>query len=56
MNLLALHIGDEVDIKIKDRNLLIQIPEKQEKNLDKIINNVFERRHSAYQQLAKGAS
>jgi len=58
MKLLAIHIGDEVDIRVKDRKLIIQASDDilREQKLKEVTNNVFERRKSAYQQLAKGVS
>jgi antitoxin component of MazEF toxin-antitoxin module len=58
MKLLAIQIGDEVDIRVKDRKLIIQPSDdilREQKLLD-VTSNVFERRKSAYQQLAKGVS
>ncbi len=58
MKLLAIQIGDEVDIRVKDRKLIIQPSDdilREQKLLD-VTSNVFERRKSAYLQLAKGVS
>ncbi|MEN8218918.1 MAG: hypothetical protein ABFS56_21610 [Pseudomonadota bacterium] len=57
MKLLAIHIGDEVDVKIEKNNLIIQLDDfAREQKLKKVTTNVFERRKSAYQKLAKGVS
>ncbi len=58
MKLLAVHIGDEVEIRLENRNIIIQASDEilREQKLKKVTNNVFERRKSAYQKLAKGVS
>ena len=55
MKLLANRIGDEVEIRLKDRNIIIQPLDEisREQKLKKVTNDVFERRKSAYQKLAK---
>ncbi len=58
MKLLAIHIGDEVEIRREDRNIIIQASDEilRQQKLKKVTNDVFERRKSAYQKLAKGVS
>jgi len=57
MKLLAIHIGDEVDVIIENNNIIIQLDDfSREQKLKKVTTNVFERRKSAYQKLAKGVS
>ena len=57
MKLLAIHIGDEVDIRVADGKIIIQ-PSSEgmlpEQKLKEVTSRVFEHRKSAYQQLAKG--
>ncbi len=58
MKLLAIHIGDEVEIRREDRNIIIQPSDEilRQQKLKEVTNDVFERRKSAYQKLAKGVS
>lgn len=58
MKSLAIHIGDEVEIRREDRNIIIQASDEilRQQRLKEVTNDVFERRKSAYHKLAKGVS
>ena len=49
--------GDEVDVSVEGRTLVFRAPDEAERarKIDAATNDVFERRRSAYEELAKGA-
>ena len=57
LNSLGLNIGDEVNINVVDNKLILRALDdlEREQKLQTITDDLFERRQSAYQQLAKGA-
>lgn len=57
LDTLGVDAGDEVDVTIVDRTLILRPLDEVEraKKLDDATRNVFERRQTAYEELAKGA-
>lgn len=55
---LGINAGDEVDLSVVDRTLILRPLDEVERarKIEDAINTVFERRKSAYEQLAKGAA
>jgi AbrB family looped-hinge helix DNA binding protein len=53
---LGINAGDEVDLSVVDGTLILRPLEEAERarKIDHATNAVFERRKSAYEQLAKG--
>ena len=53
---LGINAGDEVDLSVVDGTLILRPLEETERarKIDEATNTVFERRKSAYVQLAKG--
>ncbi len=53
---LGVNVGDEVDVSIVDRTLILRPLDEVEraKKIDAATSIVFERRRSAYEELAKG--
>jgi putative addiction module antidote len=51
---LGLKVGDEIDMAIVERALILRPLDEAEREIDDTTNDVFERRKSAYEQLAKG--
>ncbi|MEW6131279.1 MAG: AbrB/MazE/SpoVT family DNA-binding domain-containing protein [Acidobacteriota bacterium] len=53
---LGIKAGDEVDLAIIDRTLILRPLEEAERvlKIEQVTDTVFERRKSAYEQLAKG--
>jgi len=56
LSALGIKVGDRVDLSLVGRQLLVQSLEdaKQRERLQAIVDDVFERRRSAYEQLASG--
>ena len=53
---LGINAGDEVDLSVVDGTLILRPLEEVERarEIEDVTNTVFERRKSAYEQLAKG--
>ena len=53
---LGINAGDEVDLSVVDRTLILRPLEEAERarKIEQVTDTVFERRKSAYEQLAKG--
>jgi antitoxin component of MazEF toxin-antitoxin module len=53
---LGINAGDEVDLSVVDRTLILRPLDEAERTqrIEDAITTVIERRHSAYEQLAKG--
>jgi antitoxin component of MazEF toxin-antitoxin module len=56
LNRIDVHIGDEVDVSIVGHTLMVRSLDEVERHqqLETVLEDVFERRKSAYQQLAEG--
>ncbi|MDM8541676.1 hypothetical protein QUF90_11370 [Desulfococcaceae bacterium HSG9] len=56
LNLLGIEFGDEVEVSVQDRKLVIRSLNKIERQrmIEKAVDDVFKRRESAYQRLAEG--
>jgi antitoxin component of MazEF toxin-antitoxin module len=54
---LGVAIGDEVDISVVDRTLILRPLDEatRARAIEAATTSTFERRHSAYEELAKGA-
>lgn len=52
---LNIHIGDNVDVAVIDHTLVLRslVEAERQQQLDTVIDTVFTRRQSAYQQLAQ---
>ncbi|MCI0485212.1 MAG: hypothetical protein L0229_01165 [Blastocatellia bacterium] len=57
LDTLGIDDGDEVDVSIVDRTLILRPLDEVERaqKIDAITKSVFERRKTAYEELAKGA-
>ena len=53
---LGINAGDEVDLSVVDRTLILRPLDEAERarKIEDITGTIFERRKSAYEQLAKG--
>ena len=56
LSALGIKVGDNVDLSLVGRQLLVQSAQeaKAREQLNAIVDDVFERRRTAYEQLAKG--
>ncbi len=56
LNLLGIGLGDEVDVSISDRELVIRPRNELERRrmIEKATDNVFSRRESVYRRLDEG--
>ncbi|HVF87653.1 MAG TPA: hypothetical protein VM866_08675 [Pyrinomonadaceae bacterium] len=54
---IGISIGDEVDVSVVNRTLILRSLDEAERarKIDAATDAVFERRRSAYEELAKGA-
>lgn len=54
---LGINIGDEVDVSVVDRTLILRSLDEAERarKIDAATKTVFENRRSAYEELARGA-
>lgn len=57
LELIGVRLGDEVEMTVENKKLIVSLPdeeaERQEK-IEKAMQDVFQRRSSVYQKLAKG--
>jgi antitoxin component of MazEF toxin-antitoxin module len=53
---LGVNDGDDIDVSVVDRTLVLRSLEKAEraKKIEAVTKSVFDRRQSAYEELAKG--
>jgi len=53
---LGVNAGDEVDLSVVDRTLIVRSLDEAERarKIENAITDIFKRRSSAYEQLAKG--
>jgi len=58
LELIGVHVGDELDIEVVDRKLILRPLNEveREQKLKSTTEAIFERRKSAYQRLAEGSS
>jgi putative addiction module antidote len=57
LDMMGVKAGDEIDLSVVDRTLIVRSLDEVERarKIDDITDAVFERRKSAYEELAKGA-
>ena len=57
LDMMGVNDGDEIDVSIVDRTLILRSLDEAERaqKIGAATENVFERRRSAYEELAKGA-
>lgn len=57
LDLMGVDAGDEVDVSVVDRTLILRPLDEVERaqKIDAAARSAFERRQSAYEELAKGA-
>ena len=57
LDMMGVAVGDEVDVSVVDRTLIVRPLDEAERarRVDAATAEVFERRRSAYEELAKGA-
>ena len=58
LNLLGIGLGDEVEVSVADRRLVVRSRNESERQrmIEKATDNVFRCRESVYQRLAEGVS
>ena len=58
LNLLGIGLGDEVEVSVADRRLVVRSRNESERQhmIEKATDNVLRRRESVYQRLAEGVS
>ncbi len=58
LNLLGISFGDEVEVSVADRKLVVRLPDEPERQrmVEKASDSVFRRRESVYRRLAEGVS
>ncbi len=57
LDMMGVNDGDEIDVSVVDRTLILRPLDEAERaqKIETATKNVFERRRSAYEELAKGA-
>jgi len=57
LDMMGVKAGDEIDLSVVDRTLIVRSLDEAERarKIDDITDAVFERRKSAYEELAKGS-
>jgi putative addiction module antidote len=57
LDMMGVKAGDEIDLSVVDRTLIVRSLDEVERarKIDDITDAVFERRKSAYEELAKGS-
>ena len=57
LDMMGVEEGDEIDLSVVDRTLIVRPLDEAERagKIDAVTKAVFERRKSAYEELAKGA-
>jgi len=57
LDVMGVKVGDEIDVSVVDRTLILRSLEEAERarKVDAATKDIFERRRSAYEELAGGA-
>lgn len=57
LNKLGVDAGDEIDVSVVDRTLILRSVEEAERaqKIEAVTKSIFNRRKTAYEELAKGA-
>lgn len=57
LNTLGVDAGDEIDVSVVDRTLILRSVEEAERaqKIEAVTKSIFDRRKTAYEELAKGA-
>ena len=57
LDVMGVKVGDEVDVSVVDRTLILRSLDEAERarKIDAATKDIFERRRSAYEELAGGA-